>query len=126
MLTAAMVTLGGAGGAVLRYLIDLRVHRGRTSAFPWGTFTVNVLGSALLGLVTAWVLARGGAGGAVFALAGVGLCGSLTTFSTFGYDTVRLLEQRRHGHAVANVVVTIVAGFAAAIAGLLTGTALWG
>ncbi|MBB3664902.1 CrcB protein [Prauserella sediminis] len=125
-MTAAMVMFGGAAGAVLRYLIDLRLQRGRVSAFPWGTLTVNVLGSALLGLLTAWVLATGATGGAAFALAGVGLCGSLTTFSTFGYDTVRLITERRHGHAAANVVVTVLAGFAAALAGLLAGGALWG
>ncbi|MCP2254614.1 CrcB protein [Prauserella aidingensis] len=125
-MTPAMVMLGGAGGALLRYLIDLRVQRGRTTAFPWGTLAVNVLGSALLGLLTSWVLAAGTAGGAVFALAGVGLCGSLTTFSTFGYDTVQLITQRRHRHAAANVVVTVLAGLAAALAGLLAGGALWG
>ncbi|GAA1225496.1 fluoride efflux transporter CrcB [Prauserella halophila] len=124
-MTAAMVMLGGAGGAMLRYLIDLRMQRGRVSAFPWGTLVVNVLGSALLGLLTAWVLATGTAGGSVFALAGVGLCGSLTTFSTFGYDTVQLISQRRHRHAAANVAVTVLSGFAAALAGLLAGSALW-
>lgn len=124
-MTALMVMLGGAGGAVLRYLIDVRIQRGHTSAFPWGTLTVNVLGSALLSLITAWVLAAGAEDGAAFALAGVGLCGSLTTFSTFGYDTVRLIGERRHRHAVVNVVVTVLAGFTAAVGGLLAGTALW-
>lgn len=125
-MTAALVMLGGAGGALLRYLVDLRMRRGGGSAFPWGTLVVNVLGSALLGLLTAWLLAAGTGGARVFALAGIGLCGSLTTFSTLGYDTVSLLTERRRRIAVANVAVTVLAGFAAASAGLLAGSAVWG
>lgn len=125
IVTAAMVMIGGASGAVLRHLIDATVRLRTASAFPWGTLTVNVGGSGLLGLLTAWVFAVGTSGDGVFALAGIGLCGSLTTFSTFGHDTVRLLGERRHRHAVANVVVTTLAGFAAALAGLLAGSVLW-
>lgn len=127
-MTVALVLLGGAGGAVLRYLVDHRVQRSHASAFPWGTLTVNITGSGLLGLVTAWVFAGGDPAStdAVRAFAGAGLCGSMTTFSTFGYDTVRLFAGKAHLHAVANVVLTVLAGFGAAGAGLVLGTALWG
>ncbi|PXY28215.1 fluoride efflux transporter CrcB [Prauserella muralis] len=124
-MTVLLVLTGGAGGAVLRYLVDRRVQRAHDSVFPWGTLTVNVTGSALLGLLTAWALA-GGEPDAVRALVGVGLCGSLTTFSTFGYETVRLLTERARLYAVANVLVTVFAGFGAAGAGLVAGTVLWG
>ncbi|WP_019815615.1 fluoride efflux transporter FluC [Saccharomonospora saliphila] len=80
-MTALLVALGGASGAVVRYVLDQRVQRARDSAFPWGTLAVNVLGSALLGLVTGWSVSGTG-GEAVRALLGVGLCGALTTFSS--------------------------------------------
>ncbi|MBK1788791.1 fluoride efflux transporter CrcB [Prauserella cavernicola] len=123
-MTVLLVLLGGAVGAVLRYVIDQRVQRGHDSAFPWGTLTVNVAGSAVLGLLAGWVLA-GGDSSALQALVGTGLCGSLTTFSTFGYETLRLLTERARLYAVANVVITVLAGFGAAGAGLVLGSALW-
>ncbi|PRX51350.1 CrcB protein [Prauserella shujinwangii] len=117
--------LGGAAGAVLRYLVDRRVQRVHDSVFPWGTLTVNVVGSALLGVLAGWAL-RGTQPEAVHALLGTGLCGALTTFSTFGYETVRLLTERARRFAVANVLVTVVAGFAAAAAGITVGHLLPG
>ncbi|MEU6645483.1 fluoride efflux transporter CrcB [Saccharomonospora sp. NPDC046836] len=123
-MTVLLVMLGGAAGAVLRYVIDRRVQRSHDSVFPWGTLTVNITGSALLGLLTSWALA-GGEPDAVRALLATGLCGSLTTFSTFGYETVRLLTDGARGYAMANVVVTVLAGFGAAGAGLVLGTAIW-
>ncbi|WP_199431673.1 fluoride efflux transporter CrcB [Qaidamihabitans albus] len=124
-MTTLLVMLGGAAGAVLRYLVDQRVQRRHDSVFPWGTLTVNVTGSALLGLLAGWAL-TGGEPGAVHALVGVGLCGSLTTFSTFGYETVRLLTERARLYAVLNVVITVLAGFGAAAAGLVSARAIWG
>ncbi|PXY33647.1 fluoride efflux transporter CrcB [Prauserella sp. PE36] len=124
-MTVLWVMLGGAAGAVLRYLTDRRVQRANDSVFPWGTLTVNVAGSGLLGVLAGWALS-GGEPGAVQALVGTGLCGALTTFSTFGYETVRLVTEGARLYAVANVVVTVLAGFGAAGAGLVLGTALWG
>lgn len=123
-MTVLLVLLGGAGGAVLRYLIDQRVQRSHDSAFPWGTLTVNLTGSAVLGVLAGWALA-GGRPDAVQSLVGVGLCGSLTTFSTFGYETVRLLTERARLYAVANIVVTVLAGFGAGAVGVVLGVALW-
>jgi len=116
--TALLVAVGGAIGAVLRYLVDRWVQRRSESGFPFGTLTVNIAGSALLGLVTGLTLIGAG-GDAVRSFVGVGLCGSLTTYSTFGYDTVRLFTEGARWRAVVNVVVTLLAGFAAAAAGLV-------
>ncbi|WP_116041080.1 fluoride efflux transporter CrcB [Amycolatopsis palatopharyngis] len=124
-MTVLLVALGGAVGAVLRYLVDLRVRRSHRTLFPWGTLIANMSGSALLGLLTGWSLA-GGEPDTVRALVGIGLCGSLTTFSTFGYETVRLVSERARLYAVANVVVTVFAGFGAAATGLVAASAIWG
>jgi CrcB protein len=112
------VAVGAAVGAPLRYLIDRAVQSRHRRRFPWGTLTVNLVGSFVLGAVTAMTLTLGPAWGAVI---GTGFCGALTTYSTFSYETFALLEKRSGGTAVANVVGSVVAGLAAAVLGLLVG-----
>ncbi|MGH4024023.1 MAG: fluoride efflux transporter CrcB [Pseudonocardiaceae bacterium] len=117
----ALVGLGAAVGAPLRYLTDRTVQARHDTVFPWGTFTVNVVGSLFLGAVTA---ASRQLGPPVAVALGVGFCGALTTYSTFGYETLRLLEGRARFPAVANVVASVVAGVGAAIVGFALGAAL--
>jgi CrcB protein len=117
-MTVVLVLLGGAVGAPARYLTDLAVQRRHGGAFPWGTWTANVVGSFLLGTLVAagptWLVT----------LAGTGFCGALTTFSTFGYETVRLTEEGRPQVAVGNVVGSLGAGLVAAALGWWLGSAL--
>jgi len=110
--TAVLVFLGAVVGAPLRYLTDRLVQSRHDSLFPWGTLTVNVAGSLVLG-----VLAGAGTAlpGTVLALVGTGFCGALTTYSTFSYETLRLAERKAYFHAAMNVVVTIFAGLGAAL-----------
>lgn len=117
-MTVLLVAVGGAAGATLRYLIDRGIQQRSGSDFPYGTLTVNVIGCAVLGLLTGLAL-TGPSSDEVRAAVGVGLCGSLSTYSTFGYETVRLFTERVRLHAAVNVVGTVLAGFAAAGAGLL-------
>ena len=123
-MTVLLVALGAAVGAPLRYLVDRAVQRRHDSVFPWGTFAVNVTGSFILG-----VLVRGASAGAVpgslVALLGTGLCGALTTYSTFGYETVRLLEDRARSYAVLNAAASVVAGLGAAFCGIALAEAIW-
>jgi fluoride exporter len=117
-MTVLLVLLGGAVGAPARYLTDLAVQRTHGTAFPWGTWTVNVVGSFVLGVVAAagpdWVVT----------LVGTGFCGALTTFSTFGYETVRLAEEGDTSAAVWNVAASLLAGLTAAVLGWWLGSAL--
>ncbi|MER7918378.1 MULTISPECIES: fluoride efflux transporter CrcB [unclassified Streptomyces] len=111
-----LVVAGAVVGAPARYLTDRAVQSRHDSVFPWGTFVVNVVGSLILGLVTGAV-ATGAAGPRVQLLLGTGLCGALTTYSTFSYETLRLTEAGSGLYASVNVVAGVAAGLAAAFAG---------
>ncbi|MFF1396174.1 fluoride efflux transporter CrcB [Streptomyces sp. NPDC058287] len=120
-----LVIAGAMVGAPLRYLTDRAVQIRHDSVFPWGTFTVNVCGSLVLGLLTGAV-AAGAASSQVQLLIGTGLCGALTTYSTFSYETLRLGEDGARLFAVANVAASVAAGLGAAFAGVALAGALWG
>ncbi|WP_410809057.1 fluoride efflux transporter CrcB [Micromonospora sp. 067-2] len=111
-MTVLLIALGAAVGAPLRYLTDRAVQSRHHSAFPWGTLTVNVIGSLLLG-----VLVGLPAGPAISALLGTGFCGALTTYSTFSYETLRLAKDGNRILALANVLGSVAAGLAAASVG---------
>ncbi|MER6844378.1 fluoride efflux transporter CrcB [Streptomyces platensis] len=120
-----LVVAGAAVGAPLRYLTDRYVQSRHDTVFPWGTFTVNVAGSLILGLLTGAVTA-GAAASHTQLLLGTGLCGGLTTYSTFSYETLRLAADGARGYAAANAVASVAAGLAAAFAGVAAARALWG
>lgn len=113
---AVLVAVGAVVGAPLRFLTDRAVQARYGSDFPWGTLAVNALGSLVLGLVTGAV-AAGAASRQLQLLVGTGFCGALTTYSTFSYETLRLLETGARGWAAANVAVSLVVGMAAVYAG---------
>src|SRR5918911_428633 len=100
------VALGAAVGAPLRYLVDRAVQSRHDSLFPWGTFAVNAAGSFFLGALATASLHTPAP---VMAVLGTGLCGALTTYSTFGYETVRLLQDRARLFAVINAAASIIA-----------------
>lgn len=120
-----LVIAGAAVGAPLRYLTDRAVQVRHDTVFPWGTFTVNVSASLVLGLVTGAVTA-GAASSRVALLVGTGLCGALSTYSTFSYETLRLAEEGARLLAAANVVGSVLAAFGAAALGAAVARAVWG
>ncbi len=101
-------------GAPARYLTHRAVQNRHDSVFPWGTFSVNLAGCLVLD-----GLAGGGLAvpAPLLALLGIGFCGALTTYSTFSYETLRLVEQKAYFYATMNVLVSIVAGLGAALLG---------
>jgi CrcB protein len=118
--TGLLVALGAALGAPARYLTDRAVQARLHSAFPFGTFLVNVVGSFILGTV-AGSAAHGGASPHVSAAIGTGFCGALTTYSTFSYETLRLAEGRRVTLSILNVIGSIALGLGAAAVGVAFG-----
>lgn len=119
-----LVIAGGMLGAPLRYLTDRVLQARHDTAFPWGTLAVNVVGCLILGLLTGAVSA-GAAGSHLQLFLGTGLCGALTTYSTFSYETLRLTETGAGFYAAANVLVSVTAGLGAAFAGVSIAQVLW-
>jgi len=120
-----LVIVGAMVGAPLRYLTDRAVQSRHDTVFPWGTFAVNVAGCAILGLLTG-AAAEGAASSHLQLLLGTGLCGALTTYSTFSYETLRLTEGGARFYAVANVVGSLAAGLGAVVLGFSFAQAVWG
>ena len=106
-----------AVGAPLRYVVDSYVGNRTEGVFPWGTFLVNASGSFTLGVLTGLALYH------AFpktprVILGTGFCGAYTTFSTFTFETVRLMEEGAAAEALANILSTLVVCAAAAAVGL--------
>ncbi|PSK93644.1 camphor resistance protein CrcB [Murinocardiopsis flavida] len=120
-MTVVLVALGAAVGAPLRYLTDRAVQARCGTLFPWGTFTVNAAGCLILGALTALPLPPH-----AMALLGTGLCGALTTYSTFAYETLRLSRDGARPLAVLYTAAGLLAGIGAAVTGSVLARAVAG
>ena len=118
MTLALAVGFAGAVGAVARYLLDGAVQDRVSGPFPFGTLTVNVVGSLILGFLAGYTLSHSG-GRTAKTIVGTGFCGALTTWSTASWETVRLAEEGATTTAVAFTAVNLVASFSAAAIGIL-------
>lgn len=123
-MTWLMVIAGAAIGAPLRYVTDRFVQARHNTTFAWGTLSANVTGSLILGVLTGAVSA-GVADERLSLLIGTGLCGALTTYSTFAYETLQLTGGGARSYALANVVLTIVGGLGAYYLGMVLGHGIW-
>ncbi|WP_262966526.1 fluoride efflux transporter CrcB [Methylobacter psychrophilus] len=120
------VALGGASGAVMRFLISSGLYQWLGRGFPYGTLVVNVLGSFLIGLLTeALILQRIPMTLEYRAAILVGFIGAFTTFSTFSLETIYLLEQGSLNKAALNVIVSLLGCLLAVWIGLLCGRTLF-
>lgn len=119
-MTWVVIAVGGAAGAACRYVVDVVVSERARGAFPWGTWTVNVSGALLLGLVAGLTVRRPDP--ALWQVAATGgFCGAFTTFSTLMFETLQLVERRAWWEALWNLSSQIV-GVAAAAGGWLLAT----
>lgn len=110
---------GGAFGAVLRYYLGGSVLARAAAPFPTVTFVINITGSFIIGFFLTLVTERVYVNPNVRLAVAVGFVGAYTTFSTFEYDTARLVESRDYLYAFLNVVLSFVVGFAAVWAGIV-------
>ena len=123
-----LVAVGGSLGALARYATGLAAGQLFGKEFPWGTLAVNVAGCFAMGLVMEWILDLESHKVATAALRGqvafwkqgvaIGFLGALTTFSSFGADTMRHLEQGHIGLGLANIGANVLLSLAAVWAGM--------
>lgn len=112
------VALGGCAGALARYSVAQALPT-PTDGWPWATFTVNVSGSALLGALLVTVVERLPRGHLARPLLGTGLIGAYTTFSTLTVEAILLVRHGAAGRAALYVLVTLAAGLAGALVGVV-------
>ncbi len=116
----AMIGLGGALGAIARYQIALSIQSRLPTAFPWGTFVVNITGCFVMGAVTTLLSERMGINENWRYLVPIGFIGAYTTFSTFELETFRVMTQGTALVGAANVVASVVVGYVALWVGMAT------
>jgi len=112
------IAVGGAIGAVARHLVNVQAAALMGFGFPWGTLTVNILGSFLMGVLVETSALVWSADSAVRAMLAVGVLGAFTTFSTFSLDTIVLYERGQMGLAAGYVIASVVLSIGGLFAGL--------
>jgi CrcB protein len=115
-----VVFTGGAMGAVSRYLISSNVNQRAQRRFPLGTFTVNLIGSIIIGIIAQRAQDLGTQ---VVLWADVGFVGAFTTFSSLAYETVILLEQGFYLEALPNPTLSVILGLCGVSLGFWLGRA---
>jgi len=122
--TIVAIGIAGAFGALARYGLDGLVSRRLPSAFPWGTFVVNMSGAFVLGFLMTLMTEQLTTASWLRSALTIGLLGAYTTFSTFSYETYRLLEDGAVGLAAANMLGSVTLGLFMVYLGVVAGRAL--
>jgi CrcB protein len=113
------VAAGGAVGSVSRYLLGTVIQQRVTGTFPVGTLVVNVTGSFLLGFLLRYAFETPAASPEIRALLTIGFCGGYTTFSTFSYEAMMLIEDGRYERAALYVALSVTVSLVATYLGLV-------
>ena len=120
MQTLLLVGLGGAFGAICRYLLGVQAMRTFGPGFPYGTFAANLIGGLLMGVLVGVLALRGGADQEKWRLLlGVGVLGGFTTFSSFSLEVGLMIERRTYGVAAAYSLGSVVLSVSALFLGLV-------
>ena len=113
------IALGGALGALARYGAGILVERTVGAGFPFGTLSVNIIGSLLIGFAFVWLIEKDAAHSALRGLVIVGFLGAFTTFSTYSLQTYQLLVDGRVLSAMSYAIGSVILCLAA------TGVGVW-
>ncbi len=114
-----LVAIGGALGSMARYSATVAINRMAQSAFPWGTLAVNVAGSFLIGVLMVFLFKAGEWRENGRLLLVTGMMGGFTTFSSFSWETMKLLEDGRLMMAITNVFASVAICLLATLTGAL-------
>ncbi|MBX3071089.1 MAG: fluoride efflux transporter CrcB [Thermomicrobiales bacterium] len=112
------VGIGGFLGANARYFMSRAILDRFGTAFPWGTLTVNIIGSFLIGVIMEFLIRRSGLDPAYRLFLVVGVLGGFTTFSSFSYETVVLLDEEKVARAAAYILSSNLLAITACILGI--------
>ena len=118
------IALAGGLGSLCRYGLSGLVHRLAGHGFPFGTFVVNILGCLLFGLVWGGLEERVGLGPEIRLIVLTGFMGAFTTFSTFAFETMSLIQHSQWWAVFANLAGQIVVGLALVFLGMALGRAI--
>jgi CrcB protein len=118
MIDPILIGVGGFVGANVRYLVSTFVAKNLDPALPWGTLIVNVTGSFVIGVFLVWTTERILTDPAYRLLIAVGFCGAYTTFSSYAFETVRLMEQGQYLSATGNFFINNLLAVLGVIAGM--------
>ena len=121
MIAMLWVGLGGFLGANARYLVSRWAAQRFGTAFPYGTFIINITGSFVLGFFLAFIEQRPWVHPTARLLFSIGFVGAYTTFSTFTFESIALIERGELLLAGINLVGSVTAGMAAVFAGIVLG-----
>lgn len=116
-----VIMLGGSLGALMRFIVSNSVTEKFGGNFPYGTLTVNVLGSFIMGFLAMFLVERMGLDPLLRLGIFVGFLGAFTTFSTFSMETLNLFEQGESLRALVNMFVSVVLSVLAVWLGVLAG-----
>ena len=116
--TLLIIGVGGFIGSVLRYITVRLVDSKLNALFPFGTLTVNIVGSFLLGMIYMLALRKVGVSENARLFLGVGFCGGFTTFSAFALENFNLLEQKFISISLLYITISVVMGILALAAGI--------
>lgn len=114
-----LATAGGAIGAGARHLVNVGFGRLLGTAYPWGTFTVNIVGSFLMGVLIELLVLRYAGSGPMRVFLGTGFLGGFTTFSAFSLDLYAMIERGEVAIALAYAAASVIIGLAALYAGIM-------
>ena len=118
---ALVIMLGGSLGALARYVLSSVVSEKLGSSFPYGTLSVNVIGSFLMGFLAIVLVERMGLDPLLRLGIFVGFLGAFTTFSTFSMETMNLFEQGLHMRALLNMIISVMLSVLAVWLGFIIG-----
>ena len=118
MLGYVVVFVGAGTGGMLRHFMNIWIARFAGTHFPYHTLAINITGSMVMGMVTAWFAMKGGATGHLRLFLATGVLGGYTTFSAFSLDAILLCERHEHQLAALYVGGSVVGSLLGLVAGL--------